>query len=157
MRDSPAGNTAASDLAAGSTAEQGLTWMIVEDSRAIRDILGTMCELWRFHALPFKDGHQACRYLEVDNPPLPLPDVALIDIRMPGPWGHEVAARIRQHPRLWNIGVILMTAHELAASDEDDYLEASGADALIYKPLPPMDDLLGLVSRVLAQRRALAS
>ncbi len=133
-----------------------MTWMVVEDNQAIRDIIATMCELWGFNALIFQDGHQASAYLAVEDPPPPLPDVALLDIRIPGPWGHEIGALIRQHPKLHNIGVILMTAYELGGTDAADYLQASGADQLIYKPLPPMDDLLDLVAQVVSARQALA-
>ncbi len=130
-----------------------MTWLVVEDDYAIRDVINTMCELWDFNVVALKDGFQAMEYLRNENPS-PMPDVALIDIRMPGPWGHEVGARIRAHPRLNNIGVILMTAYELAGSDEAQYISTSGADELLYKPLPPMDELLALVKQVIARRQA---
>lgn len=131
-----------------------MTWMVVEDDQTIREVINTMCELWEFNVISFKDGFQAAAYLKNDNPPPPLPDIALIDIRVPGPWGHEIGALIRTHPRLSNIGVILMTAYELAGADEENYLRVSGADRLLYKPLPPMDELLSLVKEVLNRRKA---
>jgi len=131
-----------------------LTILLAEDDFAIRDIISTMCELWNFNVLPFKDGHLLSEYLSDDNPVTPLPDVALLDIRMPGPWGHELGAKIRQHPRLRNMGIILMTAYELAGKDEEAYIEHAGADRLIYKPLPAMDELLEVVQDVLAARGA---
>lgn len=129
-----------------------MTWMIVEDDGAIRDVIEMMCELWGFKVLTFRDGFQAMDYLGNDNLSAPLPDVALLDIRMPGPWGHEISARIRQHPQLKGIGIILMTAYELPGQDEDKYLESSGADRLLFKPLPPMDDLLNFVKEVIQAR-----
>ncbi len=132
-----------------------MTWLIIEDDHAIRDVLGTMCELWGFDAVMLKDGFQASEYLQNETP-VPQPDVALIDIRMPGPWGHEIGAKIRAHPRLHNIGIILMTAYELAGGDAEQYMSISGADVLLYKPLPPMDDLLELVQQIVERRRALA-
>lgn len=134
--------------------QQPMTWMIVEDDAAIRDVLEMMCELWGFKVLSFRDGFQAADYLS--NPTLaePLPDVALLDIRMPGPWGHEISSRIRQHPRLKDIGIVLMTAYELPGPDEERYLTSSGADKLLFKPLPPMDDLLAFVMNVLDARKS---
>ena len=134
--------------------EEKLTILLAEDDFAIRDIITTMCELWDFNVIPFKDGHRVSEYLSDANPVAPLPDVALLDIRMPGPWGHELAARIRQHPRLKNMGIILMTAYELAGADEAAYVEHAGADRLIYKPLPDMDELLAVMRDVASSRHA---
>ena len=134
--------------------EDKLTILLAEDDYAIRDIIATMCDLWDFNVLTFKDGNVASAYLADDDPAAPLPDVAILDIRMPGPWGHEIGAMIRRHPRLNNMGIILMTAYELAGKDESAYIEHSGADRLIYKPLPSMDELFEVVQDVLAARRA---
>jgi CheY-like chemotaxis protein len=129
------------------------TWMLVEDDAAIRMVIETMCELWELQIVIFEDGFRAMKYL-ADNPlPAPLPDVALLDIRVPGPWGQEIGARIRQHPQLKDIGVILMTGYELQSSEEDKYLKVSGADRILYKPLPAMDELREMVNAVLAKRQ----
>lgn len=131
-----------------------MTWMIVEDDTAIREVIEMMCELWGFTAISFRDGFQAMEYLSNKTLPEPQPEVALLDIRVPGPWGHEISAKIRQHPDLANIGIILMTAYELPGADEDRYLHTSGADQLLFKPLPPMDELLDFVTAVLERRKA---
>jgi len=47
-----------------------------------------------------------------------------------------------------------MTAYELPGQDEEKYLESSGADKLLFKPLPPMDDLLAFVQDVINERSA---
>jgi CheY-like chemotaxis protein len=130
-----------------------VTWMIVEDDAAIRMVIETMCELWELQALIFEDGFKAMKYLDADPLPAPLPDVALLDIRVPGPWGQEIGASIRKHPQLKDIGVILMTGYELQSSEEDKYLKVSGADRILYKPLPAMDELRELVNAVLAGRQ----
>jgi len=135
------------------TPQEKMTWMIVEDDSAIRDVIEMMCELWSFNVVSFKDGFQAMDYLKNEHLPEPLPNVALLDIRMPGPWGHEISARIRQHAQLHSIGIILMTAYELPGQDEEKYLESSGADRLLFKPLPPMDDLLNFVQDVIRMRK----
>ena len=137
--------------ASDSIGDGQMTWLVVEDDYAIRDVIATMCDLWNFEVISLKDGFQATEYLENDDPD-PVPDIALLDIRMPGPWGHEISAKIRQHARLSNIGIILMTAYELAGKDAEQYLATSGADELLYKPLPPMDELLDVVKAIVARR-----
>ena len=126
--------------------------MVVEDDHAIRDVISTMCELWDHQILTFKDGFEAMAYLDDEVVPEPVPDVALIDIRMPGPWGHEISARLREHPQLHDIGIVLMTAYALPGADAETYLETSGADRLVYKPLPPMDELHAVVVSILEER-----
>ncbi|MBN1311363.1 MAG: response regulator [Anaerolineae bacterium] len=134
--------------------KQSMTWMIAEDDIAIREVIEMMCELWGFTTISFKDGFQAMEYLSSNHLPTPLPDIALLDIRMPGPWGHEISAKIRQHPEISDIGIVLMTAYELPGADEDRYLHSSGADQLLFKPLPPMEELLGFVKKVLERRKS---
>ncbi|HLV45331.1 MAG TPA: response regulator [Aggregatilineales bacterium] len=129
-----------------------LTWMVVEDDHAIRDIIITMCELWGFNVIAFRDGYEASDYLKNPSPAEPLPAIALLDIRVPGPWGHELGAMIRQHPRLKDIAVILMTAYELGGMDEEVYVHSAGADGMLYKPLPPMDEMLDIIRRIAAKR-----
>lgn len=140
-------------MANSEVPKEPMTWMLVEDDGAIRDVIEMMCELWGFKVLSFRDGFQAVDYLKNEALAAPLPEVALLDIRMPGPWGHEISARIRQHPQLKHIGIILMTAYELPGQDEEKYLESSGADKLLFKPLPPMDELLIQVQEAIKARK----
>ncbi len=142
-----------------SDSKKAVTVMIVEDDPAILEIILTMCELWDFDAIAFSDGITASQYLQSDEPLYHQPDIALLDIRLPQPglWGHEIAAQIRQHPILRNIGVILMTAYELPGADAERYLKSSGADQVIRKPLPPMDEMLSHISEVIAKRKALGN
>jgi CheY-like chemotaxis protein len=136
---------------------QALTWMILEDDEATRDVIETMCELWEFPVVAFKDGNRAAEYLKEDTLPPPLPNVALLDIRNPGLWGHEVSELIRKHPALNDIAIIIMTAYELPGKDREQLKRLSGADRIIFKPLPSMDQLIGLVEEVIEERREMAN
>lgn len=129
-----------------------MTWLIVEDDQAIRSVLKTMCDLWGFNHVSFASGFLAAEYLEHIVLPEPVPNVALLDIRLPGPWGHEIGSAIRKHPQLGNIVIFLMTAYELPGDEKSEYLRVSGADRLLAKPLPPMDELLEAVEKALEQR-----
>ena len=62
----------------------------------------------------------------------PLPDVVLMDVELPGVNGFEILARMRQHPKLKSVPVIMLTA---LASQEDVFKGLSlGAAAYISKP-----------------------
>ena len=137
--------------------QKPMTWLIVEDDPSIRDIVEVMCQIWGFNVISLSDGFKASEWLASKTLPEPLPDVGLLDIRMPGPDGHEIAAMIRKHPQLSNIGIILMTAYELKGEEERKVMEHSRADLLRYKPLPRMDKLLELVKNVVEKRKEKAA
>ena len=131
-----------------------LKWLIVEDDNAIRDIIKLGCEIMGHLALTFPNGKQALAWMEGPLPESEIPDVALIDIRMPGgPDGHELAARIRRHDLLSNIAIVLMTAYELPGSQREEVMTVSGADRLLFKPLPPMEEVAEAVHEIIAGRR----
>lgn len=62
----------------------------------------------------------------------PLPDVILLDVNLPGADGFDILARVRQHPALRAIPVIMLTAQ----TSRKDVLRAlsGGANGYITKP-----------------------
>jgi len=62
----------------------------------------------------------------------PLPDVILLDVNLPGTDGFDILARVRQHPTLRAIPVIMLTAQ----TSRKDVLRglAGGANGYITKP-----------------------
>ena len=62
----------------------------------------------------------------------PLPDVILLDVNLPGTDGFDILARVRQHPGLSAIPVIMLTAQ----TSRKDVLRglAGGANGYITKP-----------------------
>lgn len=83
-----------------------------------------------------EDGEQALDYLlgREDNPPAnSLPDLVLLDLRLPKISGLQVLQLIRNHPRTWDLAVVALTA-----STEDNDLNACyalGINSYIVKPL----------------------
>src|SRR5687768_17174317 len=92
-------------------------WLVVEDDPIIRSILRALMTLWDIEPLVFMDGFEAMNWLdqvERGEAAPPLPDIALLDIRMPGPLGHEIAQRMRAIPTTGSIPIIIMTAYHLS-------------------------------------------
>jgi len=81
-----------------------------------------------------------------ENPP----DLAIVDIMMPGMTGFEVCRRLRQDPATASIPIIVLTARGQDI-DRQAALEA-GADLHIPKPIT-MAELLERVNSLLTQRR----
>lgn len=78
-----------------------------------------------------------------------MPDLALLDVMMPGLDGFEVCQRLRADARTKHISVIMLTAKSLSADRVVGL--TSGADDYIIKPFDPIE----LVARVKsALRRA---
>ena len=133
-------------------------YLIVEDDQAIRHILKEVFELLESDGkFTFcKDGNEAFAWLDkVDGKEIQdFPDIAFIDIRMPGPQGYEVAERIRKTPPIANIGIVLMTAYELEEKKFNEIMTRSKADRYIPKPLPGVKGLNQMVEEIMALKRS---
>jgi CheY-like chemotaxis protein len=81
----------------------------------------------------FKQRHAATREEIVGElNKQPMPDCMLLDIELPGTNGFDILARLRQHPKLKHLPVIMLTA---LASQQDVFKGLSlGANAYISKP-----------------------
>ncbi|MFN7210334.1 MAG: response regulator [Aggregatilineales bacterium] len=132
------------------------TWMVVEDEPDIYDVLLAMFEIWGIEGIAFVDGGEAVAWVEdVDRGVVTgeLPELAIIDIRLPEVSGPEVGARLRRSPRLGKVAVVLITAYRLSPEDEIAVKAKAEADALMYKPLPPMPELRRTLDRIIAERK----
>lgn len=135
-------------------------YLIVEDDIAIRNILKDVFEILETNGVFtfFENGHQAWEWLtkieagEISD----SPDIAFLDIRMPGPQGYEIAERIRKIPSVSNMGIILMTAYELAEEEYKEIMQRSQADRYITKPLPGVKGLNRMVEEIMTLRRSSA-
>jgi CheY-like chemotaxis protein len=120
------------------------TWMVVEDEPDIYDVLLAMFEIWGIEGVAFVDGAEAVAWIEnVDQGRVrgDLPELAILDIRLPEVSGPEVGHRLRQSPVLGDIAIVLITAYRLSPEEEDDVIAQAQADVLMYKPLPTMIEL----------------
>lgn len=121
-----------------------LNWMIAEDEADIRNLVTMMCRVWGHNPIPFESGQKAWDFLdsvEAGTYTGPMPEFALMDIRMPGKKGNEVAARIRQVEALAHIPIVLMTAFSLNDDERATMMNDDGVDQIITKPLPDFNQL----------------
>jgi CheY-like chemotaxis protein len=132
-------------------------WLVVEDEEDIRNIVKVMFQVWGHTPLEFKDGHEIWRWLdqfEAGDYSGALPDMVLMDIRMPGHKGNEIARRMRTIPKLNSVPVVLMTAFSLSEDERQGMLTDCGVDRIINKPLPDFFELKKILDEVCEKRRA---
>jgi CheY-like chemotaxis protein len=80
---------------------------------------------------------------------LPPPHLILLDVGLPGISGFDVLRKLRQHPRLGSVPVIMLTGH----ASPEDVLQGmtAGADGYVSKPFQ-FDALTTAIDTVLGIR-----
>ncbi|MBI3968962.1 MAG: response regulator, partial [Chloroflexi bacterium] len=92
------------------------------------------------------DGDEAWQLLQEHRP-----DLAVLDIQMPGRTGLELTRAIRNDPRLATMPVILLTAR--ARSSDVEAGLAAGANLYLTKPFSPLQ-LMQAIDQIVAQQSA---
>jgi DNA-binding response OmpR family regulator len=119
--------------------------LVADDDRDIRDLVRFKLEQAGFQLQVFDDGTSALAAIEADPP-----DLAVLDVMMPGLSGIDVLRKVRETERLSAVRVILLTARSRDADVDAGF--ATGADDYIIKPFSPRE-LLHRVNAVLARSR----
>ncbi|TZE82451.1 response regulator transcription factor [Calorimonas adulescens] len=116
--------------------------LIADDERSIRILLrGTMEVLDDVELIEASDGIEALEKVMESKP-----DLAVLDVMMPGMTGLEACRAIKSNESLKDTRVIILTA-KVQKSDMDDAANA-GADRYIFKPFSP-SELLDVVEEIL--------
>jgi len=102
--------------------------LLIEDNDDGREMMATMLASYGYTVLQARDGLEGVRIAAAQRP-----DVALVDIGLPGIDGYEVARRLRQDPATGAIRLIALTGYGLA-EDQRRVLEA-GFDLHLVKPV----------------------
>ena len=112
---------------------------VIEDNADIRETLRLLLSMWGHEVALASDGPTGVECVLSQHP-----DVALIDIGLPGMNGYEVARRIRQELRNGSIKLIAVTGYG-QPSDQETAMQA-GFDKHVLKPVEPE-----LLARILAE------
>lgn len=132
-----------------------MTWLIAEDDNDIRTLMAMMFEVWGHQPLVFESGQAVWNWLdkvEAGAYSGPLPRLALLDIRMPGKRGNEVANRMRAALAFDGCPIVLMTAYSLSEAEQEQMKLGDGADLILTKPLPDFEELRGLLHNIRRQQ-----
>ena len=114
------------------------TVLLAEDDRALRRYLEVVLRRAGYEVLPAADGLEAMKAL------LSTPvDAVVTDALMPHLSGHELCRFLREHPRLKDLPVVL-----LSGGDSSSRPQESGADLYLSKPVTA-DELSASLARLL--------
>jgi len=102
--------------------------LIVDDSARNRKLAGDVLRLAGFRTLEAGTAAEAIALASAQ-----LPDVILMDLRLPDLDGTEAARTLRAAPRTSGIPIVALTA--LAVDGRDDWLVEAGFAGAIGKPI----------------------
>jgi two-component system response regulator MtrA len=118
--------------------------VVADDDVDIRDLVEFKLTTLGHQVVTVADGSSA-----VDACRTTRPDLAVLDVMMPGLTGLEAVRELRSHPELKDIPVILLTARAQESDVQTGF--DCGADDYITKPFSPKE-LAGRVEALLAAR-----
>ncbi len=100
--------------------------IVVDDNRDAADTLVTLLQRWGYTTVAAYDGACALELADTFSP-----DVVLLDLRMPGLTGFEVARRLHSlHPRM---RLVALTGYGTTQDKADAY--RAGFDCYLLKPV----------------------
>lgn len=106
--------------------------LVADDDRDIRDLVIFKLEQAGFAVDAVDNGATALAAIERDPP-----DLAVLDVMMPGLSGIDVLRKIRESERLHDLRVILLTARSRDADVDTGF--ATGANDYVIKPFSPRE------------------
>jgi len=119
--------------------------LIAEDDPDIRDLIVYTLRLANYEVVAASDGEEAVN-LAIKE----MPNLILMDVRMPRMTGYEACAAIKLEEKLKDIPVIF-----LSAKGQDTEIQAglqAGAVEYLLKPFAP-DQLTARIQAILAQQK----
>jgi chemosensory pili system protein ChpA (sensor histidine kinase/response regulator) len=123
--------------------------LVVDDSITVRRVTQRLLERNGMRVLTAKDGVDAVSLLQEN-----LPDIILLDIEMPRMDGYEVAAHVRNDPRLKDIPIVMITSrvsekHRARAIElgVDDYLGKPYRESQLLDAIEPLVNRRSAIAR----------
>ena len=106
--------------------------LVADDDEDILSLVSLQLERGNMEVIQARDGDEALALAEER-----LPDLAVLDVMMPGLNGYEVVKRLRGNERAATMPLILLTAR--AGGGDANYGYQVGADDYIRKPFSPAE------------------
>jgi CheY-like chemotaxis protein len=121
-------------------ATRGARVLMVEDNPDAAESLFMILEILGHHVRMVHDGMAALEAARAN-----VPDIALVDIGLPGMDGYDLARAVRRDPALKGVVLVALTGY--GQPEDRDRAMAAGFDYHLVKPVDP-DALGALVARI---------
>ena len=102
--------------------------LLVDDNEDIRFLIGLVFRDVGFTVVEAASAQEALAVLDLDD----LPDIAVLDVQMPGMDGWELLERIRSDPRTVRLPIVMCSVK--ATPDNLVHAWELGADGYVAKP-----------------------
>jgi signal transduction histidine kinase len=116
--------------ASADAAQADCCALIVEDNEDGREMMAMLLDSFGTRVLQAADGATGLAAARAH-----LPDIALVDIGLPGMDGYEVARQLRADPATQGIRLVALTGYGL--HEDQQRALAAGFDLHLVKPVPP--------------------
>jgi CheY-like chemotaxis protein len=107
--------------------QRSLRVLVVDDARDVRHMVAAHLKRGGHQVLLAEDASQAIAIAIEEKP-----DLAIVDIMMPGMNGYELTEKLREIPVTEEMPIIVLTAR--AGGADRDHAFRVGADSYIQKP-----------------------
>lgn len=119
--------------------------LIADDEKDILELIRFVLEFSNFEVVTAENGEEAVRKVLAE-----IPDLVLLDVRMPRMTGHQACQALKANPKTRNIPVVFLSAR---GQDADvKYGLSLGAADYILKPFSP-EELPNRLRAVLASAK----
>jgi two-component system, sensor histidine kinase len=118
--------------------------LLIEDNRDARETFRMMLELAGHEVMEAEDGRTGLELLKAE-----LPDIAVIDVGLPGLDGYQIASSFRREPTRDRVLLVALTGYGTPEARERS--RAAGFDHHLIKPIDP-EMLRDLMVRTLPER-----
>jgi two-component system, chemotaxis family, CheB/CheR fusion protein len=122
--------------------QSGAQVLVVEDNADSREMLCELLEMSGFKCRTAENGLAALDMMKAQ-----IPDVAILDVGLPGMDGFELARRIREDGKLFQTCLIALTGY--GQPSDRAISKQAGFDAHLVKPVRA-DELLGMLDKLQA-------
>lgn len=117
--------------------------LVAEDERDIRDLIAFTLRFAGYEVVTVSNGEEAWL-----SAPQEMPELILMDVRMPRMTGYEACERIKSDPTIAHIPVVFLSAKGQETEIQTGL--AAGATEYLLKPFAP-DELTQKVREILSR------
>ena len=117
--------------------------LVAEDERDIRDLISFTLRFAGHEVVAFPNGEEAANAV-----PQEMPDLILMDVRMPRMTGYEACKIMKTMPGIKDVPVVFLTARGQESEIQQGL--GAGAEEYLLKPFAP-DQLTERVKAILAK------